>query len=86
MQGYGFEALHYALHGPHSMISSWGGMSPPKDINMVKPIEQKLHSGLFGPWDRPTSKGWTRCRPGEPRWGQRSGVWTPTSSSPTSCC
>ncbi len=39
------------------MISSWGGMSPPKDLNMVKPIERVLHSGLFGPWDRPNIKG-----------------------------
>ena len=53
LQSYGFEALHYALHGPHSMVSSWGGMSPPKDLSMVKPIEQKMRSGLFGPWDGP---------------------------------
>lgn len=39
------------------MISSWGGMSPPKDLKMVKPIERILHSGLFGPWDRPDIKG-----------------------------
>jgi hypothetical protein len=32
-------------------------MSPPKDLNMVKPIERVLHSGLFGPWDRPDIKG-----------------------------
>jgi hypothetical protein len=32
-------------------------MSPPKDENMVKPIERVLHSGLFGPWDRPKIKG-----------------------------
>lgn len=53
LAGYGFEALHYELQSPHSMISSWGGMSPPKDLNMVKPIERVLRSGLFGPWDRP---------------------------------
>lgn len=53
----GFEALHYDIQGDHSMISSWGGMSPPKDLNMVKPIERILHSGLFGPWDRPDIKG-----------------------------
>ncbi|RZT12151.1 Rieske-like 2Fe-2S protein [Mycobacterium sp. BK558] len=53
----GFEALHYDIKGQHSMISSWGGMSPPKDLNMVKPIERILHSGLFGPWDRPDIKG-----------------------------
>ncbi len=54
---FGFEALHYDIKGDHSMISSWGGMSPPKDLNMVKPIERILHSGLFGPWDRPNIKG-----------------------------
>ncbi|MEU1562143.1 aromatic ring-hydroxylating dioxygenase subunit alpha [Streptomyces mirabilis] len=55
--GYGFEALHYELHSPHSMISSWGGMAPPKDPSMVKPIERELRSGLFGPWDRPDIAG-----------------------------
>jgi phenylpropionate dioxygenase-like ring-hydroxylating dioxygenase large terminal subunit len=49
----GFEALHYELDGPHGMVSSWGGMAPPKDLEMVKPIERVLRSGLFGPWDRP---------------------------------
>ena len=55
--GYGFEALHYELRSPHSMISSWGGMAPPKDPSMVKPIERVLRSGLFGPWDRPDIDG-----------------------------
>jgi phenylpropionate dioxygenase-like ring-hydroxylating dioxygenase large terminal subunit len=50
---HGYEALAYGLDGPHGMVSSWGGMSPPKDLSMVKPIEQKLRSGLFGPWDAP---------------------------------
>jgi phenylpropionate dioxygenase-like ring-hydroxylating dioxygenase large terminal subunit len=49
----GFEALAYELDGPHGMVSSWGGMAPPKDLSMVKPIERVLRSGLFGPWDRP---------------------------------
>ena len=53
LQGYGYEALAYELDGPHGMVSSWGGMSPPKDLSMVKPIERVLHSGLFGPWDVP---------------------------------
>jgi phenylpropionate dioxygenase-like ring-hydroxylating dioxygenase large terminal subunit len=51
LQQYGYEALAYQLDGPHGMVSSWGGMSPPKDPSMVKPIERKLRSGLFGPWD-----------------------------------
>ena len=54
---YGFEALYYELNTPHSMISSWGGMAPPKDESMVKPIERALRSGLFGPWDRPGIEG-----------------------------
>jgi len=53
LQGYGFEALAYGIDGPHGMVSSWGGMSPPKDLDMVKPIERALRSGLFGPWDAP---------------------------------
>ncbi len=53
LAGYGYEALSYQIDGPHSMVSSWGGMSPPKDESMVKPIERKVRSGLFGPWDRP---------------------------------
>lgn len=53
LAGVGYEALAYDIDGPHSMVSSWGGMSPPKDESMVKPIERKVRSGLFGPWDRP---------------------------------
>jgi len=60
----GFEALHYELHSPHSMISTWGGMAPPKDPNMVKPIERVLRSGLFGPWDRPDIDGLDPLPPG----------------------
>jgi phenylpropionate dioxygenase-like ring-hydroxylating dioxygenase large terminal subunit len=60
----GFEALHYDLHSPHSMISSWGGMAPPKDPSMVKPIERVLRSGLFGPWDRPDIEGLDPLPPG----------------------
>jgi phenylpropionate dioxygenase-like ring-hydroxylating dioxygenase large terminal subunit len=53
LAGYGYEALAYELDGPHGMVSSWGGMSPPKDLGMVKPIERVLRSGLFGPWESP---------------------------------
>jgi phenylpropionate dioxygenase-like ring-hydroxylating dioxygenase large terminal subunit len=53
LQEFGYEALSYQLDGPHGMVSSWGGMSPPKDLSMVKPIERVLRSGLFGPWDAP---------------------------------
>ncbi|OAA29670.1 Rieske (2Fe-2S) domain-containing protein [Frankia sp. EI5c] len=75
--GYGFEALHYELKSPHSMVSSWGGMAPPKDPSMVKPIERVLRSGLFGPWDRPAIDGLDPLPPalnpaGHRAWGQDS--------------
>jgi phenylpropionate dioxygenase-like ring-hydroxylating dioxygenase large terminal subunit len=53
LQKYGFEALAYDVDGPHGMVSSWGGMAPPKDQKMVKPIERALRSGLFGAWEAP---------------------------------
>jgi hypothetical protein len=46
------------------MISSWGGMAPPKEPAMVKPIERALRSGLFGPWDRPAIGGLDPLPPG----------------------
>ena len=52
-QEVGFEALWYDVDGDHGMVSSWGGMAPPKDERMVKPIERVLRSGLFGVWDSP---------------------------------
>ena len=81
LQGVGFEALAYGVDGPHSMVSSWGGMSPPKDLSMVKPIEQKLRSGLFGPWDAPDI-GLDELPPGlnparHPAWGIDSFVFFP---------
>src|SRR5207237_10764377 len=63
------------------MVSSWGGMSPPKDLNMVKPIERVLHSGLFGPWDAPDI-GLDEMPPGlnparHPAWGLDSYLFFP---------
>src|SRR6202008_683575 len=46
MQGLCYESLAYDIDGPHGMVSSWGGMAPPKDLAMVKPIERVLRSGL----------------------------------------
>jgi len=82
LQGVGYEALAYQVEGPHGMVSSWGGMSPPKDITMVKPIEQKLRSGLFGPWDRPDIEGLDPLPPGlnparSRAWGIDSFVFFP---------
>lgn len=82
LQGHGFEALHYDIDGPHGMVSSWGGMAPPKDLNMVKPIERLLRSGNFGPWDRPElpeldplPSGLNPAR--HPAWGLDSYVFFP---------
>ena len=81
LQGFGFEALHYEIDGPHSVVSSWGGMAPPKDLDMVKPIERKLRSGLFGPWDRPDilpEQLPPSLNPGRsPAWGVDSFVFFP---------
>jgi phenylpropionate dioxygenase-like ring-hydroxylating dioxygenase large terminal subunit len=82
LAGYGFEALAYEIDGPHSMVSSWGGMAPPKDPMMVKPIERVLRSGLFGPWDRPDIDGLDPLPEGlnpvrHPAWGEDSFVLFP---------
>ena len=82
LQDFGFEALSYVVDGPHGMVSSWGGMAPPKDPSMVKPIEHVLHSGLFGPWDRPDIDGLDQLPEGlnparSPTWGVDSFVFFP---------
>jgi phenylpropionate dioxygenase-like ring-hydroxylating dioxygenase large terminal subunit len=81
LSGYGYEALAYDIDGPHAMVSSWGGMSPPKDPSMVKPIERSLRSGLFGPWDAPDI-GLDELPPGvnptrHPKWGVDSYLFFP---------
>ncbi len=81
LQAVGYEALAYQIDGPHGMVSSWGGMSPPKDLNMVKPIERVLRSGLFGPWDAPDI-GIDELPPGlnpsrHPAWGLDSFLFFP---------
>jgi phenylpropionate dioxygenase-like ring-hydroxylating dioxygenase large terminal subunit len=70
----GYEALAYDLKYPHGVVSSWGGMSPPKDLTMVKPIERVLRAGLFGPWERPDIEGLEELPPAinpsrHPKWG-----------------
>lgn len=81
LQQFGYEALAYGIDGPHGMVSSWGGQSPPKDLSMVKPIERKLRSGLFGPWDAP-DLGLDELPPGlnparHKAWGMDSFVFFP---------
>ncbi|MEV6336717.1 aromatic ring-hydroxylating dioxygenase subunit alpha [Nocardia vinacea] len=82
LSNFGFEALHYELDGPHGMVSSWGGMAPPKDLNMVKPIERALRSGNFGAWDRPDIPALDNLPPGlnparHRAWGLDSYVFFP---------
>lgn len=76
---YGFEGLHYELDGPHGLVSSWGGISPPKDLNMVKPLERSIRSGLFGPWDAPDIGELPEgCNPAKSKiWGEDSYVFFP---------
>ncbi len=81
LQAFGYEALAYDVDGPHGMVSSWGGMSPPKDVGMVKPIERVLRSGLFGVWDSPDI-GIDELPPGlnparHPSWGVDSFLFFP---------
>jgi phenylpropionate dioxygenase-like ring-hydroxylating dioxygenase large terminal subunit len=79
LQGYGYEALAYDIDGVHSVVSSWGGMSPPKDESMVKPIERVLRSGLFGVWDAPDigeiPEGLNPAK--HPAWGEDSFLFFP---------
>jgi phenylpropionate dioxygenase-like ring-hydroxylating dioxygenase large terminal subunit len=79
LQAYGYEALSYDVDGPHAMVSSWGGMAPPKDLAMVKPIERVLRSGLFGVWDAPDigelPEGLNPA--GHPSWGEDSFLFFP---------
>ncbi|MEV0709965.1 aromatic ring-hydroxylating oxygenase subunit alpha [Nocardia aurea] len=82
LMNYGFEALHYDIDGPHGVVSSWGGMAPPKDLSMVKPIERILRSGNFGAWDRPDIPGLDPLPPGlnpsrHKAWGLDSYVFFP---------
>lgn len=81
MASVGYEAIEYQLDGPHGLVSSWGVIAPPKDESMVKPIERKFRSGLFGPWDAP-DLGMKELPPGvnparHRRWGQDSYVFFP---------
>lgn len=79
LQAVGYEALAYDIDGPHAMVSSWGGMAPPKDESMVKPIERVLRSGLFGVWDAPDvgalPEGVNPAR--HPAWGVDSFLFFP---------
>ncbi|OHV40528.1 MULTISPECIES: aromatic ring-hydroxylating oxygenase subunit alpha [Pseudofrankia] len=82
IQAYGYEGLHYDIDGLHGMQSTWGGMSPPKDLSMVKPIDRALRSGNFGPWDRPDLPGLDQLPSGlnpsrHHKWGNDSYVFFP---------
>jgi phenylpropionate dioxygenase-like ring-hydroxylating dioxygenase large terminal subunit len=79
LRSFGYEALEYGIDGPHGLVSSWGGMAPPKDPSMVKPIERALRSGLFGVWDPPDVGELPRgVNPGNHRaWGMDSYLFFP---------
>lgn len=82
IQKFGYEALHYELAGPHNLQSTWGGQAPPPDMSMVKPMDQVLRSGLFGPWDKPEIIQNLELPPGVnvkrvPQWGIDSWLFYP---------
>ena len=84
LAGYGYEGLHYALEGLHAMQSSWGGMAPPKDPMMVKPIERVLRAGNFGAWDKPDIPALEDFQLGSTPAAISSGGWTLSCFSRTS--
>jgi len=51
IQEFGFEAPFYKIEGPHRVVSTGGVRGEDQPIDMIKPIEAKLRSGLFGPWE-----------------------------------
>jgi phenylpropionate dioxygenase-like ring-hydroxylating dioxygenase large terminal subunit len=77
----GYEALAYDIDGPHGMVSTWTGQTPPTDVSLYKPIEQKAQSGLFGPW-YPSDIGLNEMPPalnpsGHKSWGLDSFLFFP---------
>ncbi len=50
---FGFEGIHYAVDGPHRMVSTSGGTMERAPAEWVKPIDGLFRSGLFGPWEKP---------------------------------
>jgi phenylpropionate dioxygenase-like ring-hydroxylating dioxygenase large terminal subunit len=83
----GYEALHYDLAAPHSMISSWGAACPRPSTRGWS----SRSSGCCGPacsarGSGRTSRASTSCRPPSTRRGTGPGAWTRSTSSPTSCC
>jgi phenylpropionate dioxygenase-like ring-hydroxylating dioxygenase large terminal subunit len=52
-QEMGFEALHYALEGPHRVVTTTGQRPGSIPDEALKPTEIAFRSGLFGPWETP---------------------------------
>jgi Rieske 2Fe-2S family protein len=49
----GFEAPWYQIEGPHRLVSTAGVREWEWSDDMVRPLDRKIRSGLFGPWDAP---------------------------------
>jgi hypothetical protein len=66
----GFEALYYALEGPHRVVSTGGAGAEDRPADANKPIEHLMRSGLFGPWEAPQLGDLPGINPGgRPEWG-----------------
>ena len=76
LQGYGFEALAYELDGPHGMVSSWGGMSPPKDLEHGEADRAGAAQRPVRPVGRAPTSGSTSCRRRSTRPATRRGAST----------
>ena len=85
---FGFEALAYDIKGIHSMVSSWGGMSPPKDLAWSSPSSGSCTAACSDRGTGQTSRAScpTSCRRPSTHPANRLGALTLSSSSPTSRC
>ena len=85
-RSYGYEALAYGIDGPHGMVSSWGGMSPPKDLehgeaDRARAAQRPVRS--VGRARHRARRAAARAQPGA---ATRRGASTRSCSSRTSWC
>jgi nitrite reductase/ring-hydroxylating ferredoxin subunit len=70
----GFEALHYGIEGPHRMFNTPGIRPWELPEDQIKPSEQLLRGGLFGPWDPPDFHAETQIKGMRPGGHERVGL------------
>ena len=85
-QGYGFEALAYELDGPHGMVSSWGGMAPPKDLEHGEADRARAAQRPVRSVGRARHRHRRAAAGAQPGAAAKRGASTRSCSSPTSWC